>query len=436
MDITSANELCAFCLDHTDQMYSLSSKSIKELVKYALNIEILESRKNYYPKFLCSACKDKIKAAKDLKERFVNVHKQLDDIIKNIHPNKYQVMYVIARMTEFIECSNIVIFNFREDDPVPKIHVKFQTDDQEKLANNITKKHSLNKDSKSSIECYICHLNFPTKLSKTQHLTITHTGYQKCSHCQVILESSVKLDQHIKKIHQKFFTFICEICGRGFEFKHYLAKHTLLKHEQKNYHTCDICGTTIKVKSNFLRHMKLHLNQNFQCESCLISYSTKSSLNNHLFQVHNVQPPLKCSNCNRGFSFLSELENHQKNIKMNRTCKPFKASQSVKLNNIVELDYSIDRVNSVYKCKLCDKVYQYSGSLHVHKEAVHSGQTFKCQYCEKTFKNSNNKRRHETTHIIDKRYNCKECDKKFHQKSQLLVHERSHTGNFAFNCFT
>ena len=122
----------------------------------------------------------------------------------------------------------------------------------------------------------------------------------------------------------------------------------------------------------------------------------------------------------------------------------------------------VDKLNKVFKCTECDKVYRCDSSLKKHlnihaglfkckvcnklwsskyalvqHEKVHSGEREGnlCTICGKTFFDSSSLNKHiKSVHAGIKTFSCDRCDLSFYARKTLVEHIRVHTGERPFKC--
>ena len=78
--------------------------------------------------------------------------------------------------------------------------------------------------------------------------------------------------------------------------------------------TCEKYDERFSTKSNLKAHAARHQDQNFNCDICEKSHSTKGGLTYHVSQKHNEDgqplPEVPCGECNKEFSGVASLRTH------------------------------------------------------------------------------------------------------------------------------
>ena len=88
----------------------------------------------------------------------------------------------------------------------------------------------------------------------------------------------------------------------------------------------------------------------------------------------------------------------------------------------------------LYRCQVCDKVFNNSISLKQHMIVHSSKKPFQCKVCGKSFKRSSTLSTHMLIHSDTRPFECQFCGKKFHQKSDMKKHTYIHTGEKPHQC--
>ncbi|XP_077570372.1 growth arrest-specific protein 1a isoform X1 [Stigmatopora nigra] len=103
--------------------------------------------------------------------------------------------------------------------------------------------------------------------------------------------------------------FVCDICGKGFGFKRYLAQHMITHSAEKPY-ACSRCRKTFRRMQALQIHMRCHTGEKpYFCKTCGKRFCQSSALRVHL-RVHTGEKPYSCDTCGTGFSSMPVLRNH------------------------------------------------------------------------------------------------------------------------------
>ncbi|XP_061623428.1 zinc finger and SCAN domain-containing protein 22-like [Phyllopteryx taeniolatus] len=103
--------------------------------------------------------------------------------------------------------------------------------------------------------------------------------------------------------------FVCDVCGKGFGFKRYLAQHMITHSAEKPY-ACSKCRKTFRRMQALQIHMRCHTGEKpYFCKTCGKRFCQSSALRVHL-RVHTGEKPYSCNTCGTGFSSLPVLKNH------------------------------------------------------------------------------------------------------------------------------
>ena len=124
-----------------------------------------------------------------------------------------------------------------------------------------------------------------------------------------------------------------------------------------------------------------------------------------------------------------EFYSSYKSFKCDQCGKEFVSKQTFDLHSNVHFPKR-------YKCKVCDKRFNYPGSLRDHNKEIHGDvKTYTCKICEKPCLGRRVYVKHlESQHKnTKKKFKCDKCDLSFTTPSRLKIHEALHN-NPKFPC--
>ncbi|XP_053145239.1 zinc finger protein ZFP2-like isoform X1 [Hemicordylus capensis] len=197
----------------------------------------------------------------------------------------------------------------------------------------------------------------------------------------------------------------CLYCGRSFNMKGNLSKHTRL-HTGELPYQCSVCGKKFNQKGDLILHERTHTGEKpYQCVSCGRRFAEKRRLIAHE-KTHVEENPSECSDCGKSCTGHSGPFNHQR---LHAGVKP-------------------------YKCTDCGKCFIQKACLVIHQRTHTGEKPFKCSDCGKSFSSSTVLNKHQRIHTGEKPYECADCGRCFHRKDSLVDHKRTHTGEKPFKC--
>ena len=202
-------------------------------------------------------------------------------------------------------------------------------------------------------------------------------------------------------------------------------KHFLdVNHESSEESKCYICGKSMSDGTDVYEGV-----DTFTCNICIIDFSEKEQLKNHIGSDHIGSNEPICDSCCKAFGLPEEFDKdiplplpvfvQEEKYKCDTCGKCFCAPQKLRLH-IKAIHLGIKD----FKCETCGKTFAQAGNLRRHVSLVHEGvKAHKCEICSKHFSN----KQHLEQHIICvheklKPYKCETCGKSFSKTEELRKH--------------
>ncbi|CAK1545813.1 unnamed protein product [Leptosia nina] len=132
---------------------------------------------------------------------------------------------------------------------------------------------------------------------------------------------------------------------------------------------CGTCGKKFASRGAMLRHDRTHKGiRPYVCEICDKAFTQREVLRRHM-HLHQPERPFKCGSCDKGFTQRAALRSHE-------------------LTN-----HAPTRPLSLYRCKLCPKMFLHASGLSRH-QTVHTDRVYQCNVCSRKFKDKSSLVRH------------------------------------------
>ena len=270
--------------------------------------------------------------------------------------------------------------------------------------------------------------------------------------------------------------FFCSVCEIYFRQESTMLNHVMKKHGPAPPPQCDICFMTFETRPKFQYHRATIHSEKVPCEDCGKSYP-KSTMNDHMKQVHDVCDPRTCEHCGSVFTNKKKFNIHVKGhtnpevyrinpinvwmekIKENCRCNiefPSKKSHIEHYKLVHENFQECPKCSKIVRnlderghrcekpkprtptkgstCPECGKYYESAVSMWYHINATHSKTPASCEICGKVFKSRIHMKSHMKTNHESEKSACVLCGK---QVSNMKEHIGSvHTADYnkPFKC--
>ncbi|KAM7374815.1 hypothetical protein PAMP_007452 [Pampus punctatissimus] len=137
----------------------------------------------------------------------------------------------------------------------------------------------------------------------------------------------------------------------------------------------------------------------------------------------------RCSLCNKVFQNSSNLNRHirshgDKLFKCDECDKLFSRKESLKQHISYKHSKPMPDLEYKYKCNTCEKSFRLENALKFHNCRT-DDKTFQCDICSRFFSTNSNLSKHKKKHG-EKLYSCEICNKMFYRKDVMQEHHRRH----------
>ncbi|XP_071754459.2 PR domain zinc finger protein 15 [Centroberyx gerrardi] len=164
-----------------------------------------------------------------------------------------------------------------------------------------------------------------------------------------------------------------------------------------------------------------------ESSSLLIGSDGVAVLKRHKTREH--KRVYRCSLCNKVFQNSSNLNRHirshgDKLFKCDECDKLFSRKESLKQHISYKHSKNMPDLEYKYKCNTCEKSFRLENALKFHNCRT-DDKTFQCDICSRFFSTNSNLSKHKKKHG-EKLYSCEICNKMFYRKDVMQEHHRRH----------
>jgi len=205
---------------------------------------------------------------------------------------------------------------------------KFNCDQCEKsygLKRNLSQ-HKKGTHDNTTVECPDCK-KMINSVAFAKHKRVVHGDKPyKCTLCGKDFAQPSHLKRHTNTVHFAIKNFKCSRCNKAFGLKSHLINHTRNIHEGIKY-PCDECEFKASTSGNLCSHIKtVHRKvYSFLCEYCPSGFVSRPGLKSHMGSIHpdqlsselekfNEDNPHICPVCDKRFSTKKERDIHRSRL--------------------------------------------------------------------------------------------------------------------------
>lgn len=288
-------------------------------------------------------------------------------------------------------------------------------------------------EKKRAYHCKPCNISFGWERSLRNHNEHFHAKVGQpadikfaCKYCDMEFDSTPKLLQHQKKIHDLSIStgnhFECTLCNTRFSSlknlqKHHQQKHSDIPASELQLFKCHHCELTFETTDLMIQHMveKHEYEKKFNCEICQSFFGWKTGLTRHHRANHAPSPCSVCSEVFVGQKLLSEHMAlvHECNLDLECQLCEVKCSTFVAMQRHNLMDHPNSKRAF---CEKCTEIFSSRDRLKSHAASTH-GQNLKndCLMCQDSFHcKTTLDEHHQKVHDFQERnFACDQCDRTY-----------------------
>lgn len=225
---------------------------------------------------------------------------------------------------------------------------------------DLLRKHIQNhcENDKKKFVCELCSIKFRWKNCFEKHMMMNHINIQQTQRAP-----------RTKVLVGPGNEFQCDICSNAFSTLFSKKRHMSRIHSAPK-HNCDICGRVFNRKDHLQRHSLRHTRSKtgeHKCDLCPKKYLRIEHLERHKLNHGNAENEkcFECYVCKKAIKRFDNLRTHMKIFHRREGDPPDDTNKASRL------------------CPHCGRSFNNSSNLSVHIRRHLNERPFKCQFCEK-----------------------------------------------------
>lgn len=427
-------DICRLCHKVCDEFVNtfdiIDNFLVSDSVKLIIGINF-KSNDNQVSMKICLECFEIVNNAAKLRRLAAKNEDKMRNML--INRDKYQM--------EFLEETSCY-----QEDNLDEEYLEGEIMEIEKLDDNIKMPIPISNESKVTI---------------MRVKSLTKIDCQQCEFCLKRFANTRSLINHKKKFHEKYITFICDLCGENVlskkKIEMHLKSHQIPLNIEDNSkleefislhfpdfyeaiprprgYRCTFCPFNDNDLNIVLDHLQEHedfigVDGGF-CILCPKLMTSMDFMIEHTKEHNRTIKTQRCLICNREFAidqkFLRHLDFHKKNENEFCECPQCgkKFTNRSRMQNHIE---NFHENKSLFCCPECGLKLGSSTSLSNHVKRHRQKDKFSCPFCPKKFSSRILLNSHKISHSTDQPFTCHICDKKFKRPETLKEHLNQHEG--------